>query len=97
MKSRRPGDETRRWNLSEPLRPEYFKNSPSSPPRVTPLATLIHFPAFCWNFAYLILRGEKNLENGKWLEGDDEKKENGEGEVVVILYGSKLVTLRCFG
>lgn len=64
--------------------------------RVTPLATLIHFPAFCWNFAYyLILRGEKNLENGKWLEGDNEKKKNWREEVVAIL--SRLVILRCLG
>ena len=58
MKSRRregnsPGDETWHWNLSGSLRPEYFTASPPPPsPSVTPLAILIHFPGFCWDFSY---------------------------------------------
>lgn len=79
----------RRWNTAlrfvGTFTPRIFQELPHlSLPclRVTPLATLIHFPAFCWNFAYLILAVKRIWKTASGLKKTMRKREMGEEEVV---------------
>lgn len=64
--------------------PNISRTPPPLPPclRVTPLATLIHFPAFCWNFAYLILAVKRIWKTASGFKKTMRKREMGEEEVV---------------